>query len=81
MIDVLSTEPWERDPIVARRPGNQEMEASTLARVATSVGAANDALSLKIGIYWTNLVVRPHPPIERGLGLKAEALRVSAHKI
>lgn len=81
MIDVLSTEPWERDPIVARMPGNQEMEASTLARVATSVRAANDALSLKIGIYWTNLVVRPHPPIERGLGVIAEALRVSAHKL
>lgn len=60
MTTVLSTEPWERDPVVARMPWNQELEVSTLAR-ATSVGAANDALPLKIGIYWTDLVVRPHP--------------------
>ncbi len=80
MTAVLSTEPWERDPVVVRMPWNQELEVSTLAR-ATSAGAANDVLPLKLGIYLTDSVVRPQPPIERGLGIVVEALRASGHKV
>ena len=80
MSSILSTEPWLRGPIVVRMPWNLEMENSTLVR-AEPDGSANQNLPLKFGVFWTDGVVRPHPPIERRLRLLHGLLESNGHKV
>ena len=80
MSSILSTEPWLRDPVVIRMPWNLEMEKSTLAR-AKPDGSANQDLPLKFGVFWTDGVVGPQPPIERGLRLLHDLLKSRGHKV
>ncbi|KAL8885970.1 MAG: hypothetical protein Q9192_006559 [Flavoplaca navasiana] len=79
MASVLSTSPWLRDPNVVKMPWNSEVESSTLAR-ATAYGSAA-SLPLKIGMYWTDGVVMPHPPVQRGLRIVHALLRAMNHKL
>ncbi len=80
MSSILSTQPWLRDPVVIRMPWNFEMEKSTLAR-AKPDGSANQDLSLKFGVFWTDGVVGPQPPIRRGLRLLHDLLKSKGHKV
>lgn len=41
----------------------------------------NSASPLKLGILWTDGIVRPHPPIYRGLKMVAEAVKQAGHKV
>lgn len=77
---ILSTKPWLRDPEVMPMPWREEVIEATLAR-ATSTGASNESRPLKIGIYWTDGVVNPQPPIERGLRLLAATLKKAGHRL
>ncbi|KAI4270827.1 MAG: hypothetical protein LQ337_006438 [Flavoplaca oasis] len=79
MTSVLSTSPWLRDPNVVKMPWNSEVESSTLAR-ATADGSAT-SLPLKFGMYWTDGVVTPHPPIQRGLRIVRALLQALKHKV
>ncbi|KAL8940143.1 MAG: hypothetical protein Q9211_002417 [Gyalolechia sp. 1 TL-2023] len=79
LTSLLSTSPWLRDPNVVNMPWNSEVETSTLAR-ANPDGSANSA-PLKIAIYWTDGVVTPHPPVERGLRIVQGALQDLKHKV
>lgn len=79
MSSVLSTSPWLRDPNVVKMPWNSGVESSTLAR-ATGDGSAA-SLPLKIGMYWTDGVVTPHPPVQRGLRIVHALLRAMNHKV
>lgn len=79
LISVLSTSPWLRDPNVVKMPWNSDAESSTLAR-ANADGSAKHA-PLKIGIYWTDGVVTPHPPVRRGLRVVQDALQGLRHKV
>ena len=76
---LVSTEPWLRDPNVVPLPWRQPIFEDTLRR-ATEDGSANNRPPLKLGIYSTNNVVNPHPPIARGLRMVVEALRKAGHK-
>ncbi|KAI9769988.1 MAG: hypothetical protein M1840_003699 [Geoglossum simile] len=80
MASVLSTQPWLRDPEVVSIPWRQEMVDSTLER-ASPDGTANDQPPLKIGVYWTDGVVGPHPPILRGLRTVCNAIEEAGHKV
>jgi len=80
MTSVLSTEPWVRDPNVARMPWNNEVVKSTLAR-ANREGSANKERPLKIGVFWTDGVVAPQPPIRRGLSIVHDVLKSVGHKV
>ncbi|KAL8932914.1 MAG: hypothetical protein Q9216_006617, partial [Gyalolechia sp. 2 TL-2023] len=60
-------------------PWNSEIEASALSR-ANADGSAND-VPLKIGIYWTDRVVTPQPPIQRGLRIVRDLVRDLGHKV
>lgn len=80
MTAILSTEPWIRDPGVIRMPWNSELEKSTLARAKLN-GSANEELPLKIGVFWTDGVVGPQPPITRGLRIVKEVLKNMGHKV
>ena len=77
---IISTEPWQRDPNVVPLPWREPIYNDTMRR-ATTDGFANGCLSLKLGIYSSNGVVNPHPPIARGLKLVVDALKNAGHKV
>lgn len=79
MTSILSTEPWTQDPGVVNIPWRSALEESTLAR-AGQLGTANDKLPLKFGIFWTDGMVKPQPPIARGLHIVAQELKNAGHK-
>ena len=80
MSSILSTQPWLRDPAVIRMPWNVEMENSTVAR-AKPDGSAHQDIPLKFGVFWTDGVVGPQPPIRRGLRLIQDLLKSKGHKV
>lgn len=80
MTSILSTQPWIRDPAVISMPWNSDMEKSTLAR-ALPDRLANEKLPLKLGVFWTDGVVGPQPPIKRGLHMVHDVLKSMGHKV
>lgn len=80
MTSILSTQPWIRDLAVISMPWNSDMEKSTLAR-ALPDGSANKKLPLKLGVFWTDGVVEPQPPIKRGLRIVHDVLKSVGHKV
>ena len=77
---ILATKPWLRDPYLVPISWHQDIVEQTLAR-ATSKGIANDQRPLKLGIYWTDNVVTPHPPVARGLRTVVERVKQAGHKV
>ncbi|KAL9610018.1 MAG: hypothetical protein Q9167_005260 [Letrouitia subvulpina] len=80
MTSILSTSPWLRDPYVVQIPWREELTMATLARAAGN-GSSNDQKPLKLGVFWTDGVVTPHPPIQRGLQLVADSVSEAGHKV
>lgn len=80
MTSVLSTQPWLRDPEVVSIPWRQHMADSVFER-ASPHGSSNDKTPLKLGIYWTDEVVGPQPPILRGLRTVVNTLKNAGHKV
>ena len=77
---LLSTEPWLRDPNVVPIPWRAEVVEKTLQRAfPRAIGGREKPL--KLGVYWTDGVVTPHPPIARGLKVVADALLRAGHKV
>lgn len=70
---VLSTEPWLRDSNVVPMPWRDDPVKKILSRAEAS-GKTNDNKPLKSGIFWTDGVVTPHPPIARGFNLVVNAV-------
>ncbi|KAK3169594.1 hypothetical protein OEA41_008978 [Lepraria neglecta] len=56
------------------------MEKSTLAR-ALPDGSANEKLPLKLGVFGTDGVVGPQPPIKRILRIVHDVLKSMGHKL
>ena len=61
-------------------PWNSEMETATLAR-ANSDGSTNANLPLKLGIFWSDGVVAPQPPVARGLRVLHDFLKANGHTV
>jgi amidase len=80
MTSILSTQPWIRDPAVVSMPWNSDVEKATLAR-ASANGAANEKQPLKLGVFWSDGVVGPQPPIKRGLRLVHDVLKSTGHRV
>lgn len=74
---VLSTQPWVRDPAVIPIPFPQDIFNSYLRRASSDGAAALGRDSLKLGILWTDGVVRPHPPVPRGV--RSRIIRSELH--
>ena len=79
MSAILSTSPWLRDPYVVSIPWRQDIAEGVLSRAAAN-GFANDKVSLKLGFLPADGIITPHPPIQRGLRLVADAIRKAGHK-
>jgi len=63
-------------------PWRQQAADEVLHRASAESGAVKPSeLPLKLGIYWTNGVVEPQPPIKRGLRLVVEAVQKAGHKV
>ncbi|KAI9668914.1 MAG: hypothetical protein M1829_005226 [Trizodia sp. TS-e1964] len=80
MASVLLTQPWLRDPEVVSIPWRIHMADAILDRAAPD-GSSNHNTPLKLGIYWSDMVVEPHPPILRGLHTVANTLKNAGHKL
>ncbi|KPM34291.1 Acetamidase [Neonectria ditissima] len=65
---VISSEPWLHDPEVTPLPWREQQEAG-------------DKANLTFGLLEFDGVVTPHPPIQRGLRMVVEALRVGGHDL
>jgi amidase len=65
---ILSTKPWLRDPEVVAIPWRKEVVQGV-------------AKPLKLGIFWSDDAVTPHPPITRGLKMVVEAAKKAGHQI
>ncbi|RSM05039.1 hypothetical protein CEP52_006546 [Fusarium oligoseptatum] len=78
---VLSTKPWQRDPSVVPIPFRQKVIDSYTSRADESDHAKSTTQPLKIGVFWTDGVVGPHPPVVRGLRIVHDALKSSGHKV
>ncbi|KAM5341430.1 hypothetical protein ACJ41O_014461 [Fusarium nematophilum] len=70
---VLSFEPWTWDPTCQPLPWNEEVYSNTKKRAAAG--------DLCFGFIAHDGVVRPHPPIERGLREAKEALLKTGHDV
>ncbi|KAI1430788.1 amidase signature domain-containing protein [Xylaria sp. CBS 124048] len=77
----LSTKPWLRDPVVVPIPYRDEVAREYAARANPDGTAKTSAAPLKLGIFWTDGVVQPHPPITRGLQIVVDAVRRAGHKV
>ncbi|KAL1870409.1 hypothetical protein VTK73DRAFT_2647 [Phialemonium thermophilum] len=81
---LLSTEPWLRDPAVVPIPFRKDVVDAFISRAdkdGTAVAATTSKRPLKFGVFWSDGVVQPHPPVTRGLKMVVEALRKAGHKI
>lgn len=78
---VLSTEPWLRDPAVVPIPFRQDIADAYLSRANPDGTAIVSKAPLKLGIFWTDKVVGPHPPIIRGLRMINDAVKKAGHKV
>ena len=67
---LLSSEPWLHDPEVLPIPYRADAEC----RSETSN-------NLSFGIFTSDGVVNPHPPITRAVRMVAEALKVEGYKV
>ena len=79
MTSILSLSPWLSDPYAIQIPWREEIVSATLERAAEK-GSSDVQRPLKLGIFWTDSVVTPHPPIQRGLRLVADAIDKAGHK-
>ncbi|KAI4241118.1 MAG: hypothetical protein L6R40_004757 [Gallowayella cf. fulva] len=80
MASMLSTEPWTRDPNVVKMPWNDDIEGWTLAKANPS-WSADKSWALKFGMFWTDGVVTPHPPVRRALRLVHDVLKQTGQKV
>jgi uncharacterized membrane protein YfbV (UPF0208 family) len=55
--------------------------ADSIFERASLDGSSNDKTPLKLGIYWTDEVVGPQPPILRGLRTVVNTLKNAGHKV
>ncbi|KAF8451454.1 amidase signature domain-containing protein [Kalaharituber pfeilii] len=82
MSSVLSTQPWLRDPEVVSIPWREDIADAVLQRASLEDGSVRIGQQpLKLGIFWTNSVVEPQPPIKRGLQMVVDAVKKAGHKV
>lgn len=69
---VLDSKPWDRDPLVVRKPWNNH-------EYALGCHGGRGA-RLCFAIMWDNGVVKPFPSLMRAMRITKEALEAAGHK-
>jgi amidase len=67
---VLAQSPWMFDPLCVRKSWDEE---------AYQLGEHGHGKKLCFGLYWSDGVMRPHPPILRALAETKKALIAAGH--
>ena len=63
-------------------PWREGMVDEVRQRVSLENGTVNVGQKpLKLGIFWTDGIVDPHPPIRRGLEMLVQAAERAGHKV
>lgn len=75
---VLSQQPWCYDPLVLEMPWRDDIERRTREAIQQST---NDPSKLAFAVIRDDGVVRPHPPVKRGLDLIEQTLKRLGHKV
>lgn len=70
---ILSMEPWTWDAACVPIPWN--------STVSQEIGERATSTGLSFGMIWNDGLVRPHPPIERGLHETKAALEAAGHQV
>lgn len=78
---ILSTKPWLRDPAVVPIPYRQEAFDEVLLRANANSPTNKTTTFLKFGILRSDGIVKPHPPISRGIEIVTNALKATGHKV
>ncbi|GAO18539.1 uncharacterized protein UV8b_00847 [Ustilaginoidea virens] len=78
---LLSTKPWLNDPAVFPLPFRQHVVDEILNRASSNGNAKTSAAPLKLGVFWSDGVVQPHPPITRGLHMVVKAVEEAGHQV
>ena len=68
---VLDAKPWNRDPLVVRKPWSVREYA---------LADHGDGVGLCFAIMWDNGVIKPHPPLFRAMRIVKAALEDAGHK-
>lgn len=77
---ILSTCPWLHDPLNVELPWRHELEDEVLSLVKNSSATSGQG-QLAFGIMHDDGIVRPQPPVARGLRIVEETLIKLGHKV
>ncbi|KAH7929984.1 amidase [Leucogyrophana mollusca] len=69
---LVDARPWERDPLVIRKPWNDQEYG------LVDHGGGKD---MCFAILWDNKVVKPHPPLKRAMEMVKHALEHAGHRV
>lgn len=75
---VLSQKPWLYDPMAIELPWRDDVERETRALIEAS---KQDGSKLAFAIMYHNGMVKPHPPVARGIRLVEMALKRLGHQV
>lgn len=75
---VLGTEPWWHDPLVLELPWRGEIERETRAMIGEG---SKGKSKLAFAVMHDDGLVRPHPPVARGMRTVEQTLRRLGHQV
>ena len=78
MKSLLSQQPWLHDPLVHEIPWREEQEKEIFDLVSSATSGKG---GLAFGIFESDGVVTPHPPVRRAMKMVVEALEKLGHKV
>lgn len=71
MKNILSSEPWQHDPLTIRKKWSED---------EYHLVEHGGGKELCFGVLWDDGIVKPHPPVLRGMKTTKEALIRAGHK-
>ena len=78
MKSLLSTKPWEHDPLVLEIPWREEKEREIIDIVKSSTSGKG---KLAFGVMETDGIVTPYPPVQRAMKIVIDTLEKEGHKV
>ncbi|KAF2472463.1 amidase [Lindgomyces ingoldianus] len=77
---LLAQKPWLHDPLVHELPWRYEQEKEILELI-DPVSDASKARKLSFGVFRTDGIVNPVPPVRRAIGIVVKALTDLGHEV
>ncbi|KAF2117414.1 amidase signature domain-containing protein [Lophiotrema nucula] len=77
---LLAQKPWLHDPFVHELPWRHEQEKEIL-ELTGAIGDASKVGRLSFGVFKTDGIVTPHPPVRRAVDIVVKALQDLGHEV